>query len=169
MICVANTGNTNCYCCKLLFWYTRLHRYREHGALVYTRGLLRINCWCRSPEEWVWTGAWHNQNFKSYYSISLLNSWGLWRYAILKFSAGSGCSLNLPKIVAGVCCSSGRAHELKRLSPCPTWRMGSLLSLWDLLHCKVQLQSLREELKTWHGCLWTNPSWVHGQFLHGFL
>ena len=77
------------------------------------------------------------------------DSWGPWCYAIsfspavLKFSAGSSCSLNLPRIVAGNCCSSDRAHEMKCPSASsPTWRRMwacSLFSLWDLLRCKVQL------------------------------
>ena len=54
MIC---TANTNCYCCELLlFWYSRLHRHREHRAHIYIRGLLHMDCWCRSPEGWAWTG-----------------------------------------------------------------------------------------------------------------
>ena len=85
--------------------------------------------------------------------------WGPWKYTISfcwtiwKFSASSSCSPNLPRIVAGVCCISGRAHELKYQSPPPrpTHLWSYLLSLWDLLCWEVELQFLDDKIlwKSW--------------------
>ena len=103
---------------------------------------------------------------------SCSNSWGPWRYAIsfsraiLKFSTGSSCSLNLSKIVTGICCSSDRAHEMKCLSPSsPTWRrMWAVCSASGIFFAVKYSCSLWE--KSWKLLAWLAVDQYHGSVVH---
>ena len=103
---------------------------------------------------------------------SCSNSWGLWRYAIslsrailkffslkLLFEPVQDCHWHL------LLFRQGPWNEVpETFFPHLEKNVGSLLSLWDLLCCKVQLQSLREELKTL-GMVGCRPVY-HGSVVH---